>query len=466
MNDAARIDRYLANQAILEELNRRQEEVDATTRFIYMKLREFSWTLMRLTGIQRRRERNRGMVGVEREPFARVSERCASKIMTRRPRILIDVTATSRSGLRTGIQRVVREISKRAFENGDGLPVFIENGQLVSYYEHPAIPHVIEISDGDKFLMLDASWRNLEEIVNVMRQVSARGGENIVGLHEIIPLLHPGAFHQVGFLDFKCWFDTVLLAADAVVCISESTARSLICRLEQCDNMAIAPKRIGWFHLGGDLQSEMHLGSSPQAASVLSKRDPFFLSVGSLEPRKGYPIALAAFEELWSEGVDARYVIVGRTGWQSRALERRILRHAEFGKRLFWFRNADDATLRDLYGRAMSLVCPSCAEGFGLPIAEAAYRGLPVIASDIPVFREVAGDHARFFEVLDSAALAERIREALAGVKPACSSRIWTWRESEQGLMRLIRDDAYQWRNFRADQQCLIDDVDRRIMSR
>jgi alpha-1,2-rhamnosyltransferase len=446
MNEAMKIDLYLAKQAHLEELEQRREKADALTRFVTVKMKELYWSVTRLAGLAHWHDGSRSMRSVTRAPIAcALVEDGAIRATTRRPRVLIDMTATLRTGLETGIQRVVREIGRRAIESGEGLPVFIEDGRLVSYYDHPGLPDTVEIIDGDKLLMLDAGWAHTDELAAVMKMVSARGGETIVGLYDIIPLLHPDAVGPGAFLAFQNWFERIVLKADAVVCISESTARSFVEHVEQFDPTG-RQRRIGWFRLGADFDPGPRAPVSSRAAALAASRTPFFLSVGSLEPRKGYGVALDAFETLWSQGVEARYVIVGRRGWRSSALERRIRRHAEHGRRLFWLDDADDATLRALYRRATSLVFPSCLEGFGLPLAEAAYRRLPVIASDIPVFREIAGDHARFFALLDADDLAEHIRRALEGERPNGSAPVCTWRESMQTLLGMIRADAYQWR--------------------
>jgi glycosyltransferase involved in cell wall biosynthesis len=80
------------------------------------------------------------------------------------------------------------------------------------------------------------------------------------------------------------------------------------------------------------------------------------------------------------------------------ALAARIQRHAERGKRLIWIEQASDEYLDQLYTRASCLIAASEGEGFGLPLIEAAKHSLPILATDLPVFREVAGEHALFFK--------------------------------------------------------------------
>jgi alpha-1,2-rhamnosyltransferase len=123
------------------------------------------------------------------------------------------------------------------------------------------------------------------------------------------------------------------------------------------------------------------------------------------------------------------------------------LRHAEYGRRLFWLDNASDADLFHLYPRARALVFPSFVEGFGMPLVEALRHGARVIASDIPVFREIGRDDVAYFDLLDAGSLAARIREALSSDHVAARRpEVIGWAESAATLTRLIQRDAYQLR--------------------
>ena len=80
-------------------------------------------------------------------------------------------------------------------------------------------------------------------------------------------------------------------------------------------------------------------------------------------------------------------------------------------QRFSWLPKASDATLRGLYRSATSLIAASRDEGFGLPIVEAAKHGLPIIARDIPVFREVGCDGADYFSVTTGKGLSNFISD-------------------------------------------------------
>ena len=258
------------------------------------------------------------------------------------------------------------------------------------------------------------------------------------------PCVIPAATALKNSAPFTPWFEKVLLQCDAIVCISQSVAQDLVAYVREQHLATPTNMRIGWWPLGADFHASAQEAPSKAVERIASAPGPFFMSVGTLEPRKAYPIALDAFERLWSEGCEMRYVIVGRPGWNTRALQRRIRGHREFGRRLFWLDNASDADLSHLYPRARALIFPSFVEGFGMPLIEAAHHGAPVIASDIPVFREVGGDGAVYFDVLDAQALAERVREALFETREIRAPTTTTWRQSAAQLVSMVRGDHYQ----------------------
>lgn len=360
------------------------------------------------------------------------------------PRMLLDMTSTLRSGRATGIQRVVREIARNAWETGVGIPVAIHNGRLIPYYRHPALPETIDIAEGDVFVMLDASWNHPGEYPPIMQEIRAKGGASVVCLYDILPLLYPNAFPPGLTRRFEEWLTKIVFESNGVVADSRAAAQSFRDYL-RARGQSLPGFPLGWWRLGADFSSAASSAISAPAQRI-ADGPPFFLGVGTVEPRKGYPVVLDALDALWSQGIDVTYVIVGGRGWGMSVFETRIRTHPEFGRRLFWLQNASDADLTLLYQRACALVLASVAEGFGLPIVEAAGHGAPVIATDIPVFREVAGDSAQYFGLLDSRSLAERLKEALAQKAPAPVIEATTWGESTTQLLAIVRERAYQMR--------------------
>jgi len=202
--------------------------------------------------------------------------------------------------------------------------------------------------------------------------------------------------------------------------------------------------KIGWFHCGADLAAPPAENPRAKIAAAVAGGAPTFLMVGTIEPRKGHQVALDAFEALWARGVDARLVVVGRRGWLEEALVASFENHPEKGRRLFWFSDADDRELSWLYDRVRAVILPSYAEGFGLPIVEAARRGRLVICSDIPVFHEVGRDGVIYFPVNDPPALADAISDVLSGARTADPAKALDvdWADAARRIVETIaRED-------------------------
>ncbi len=165
--------------------------------------------------------------------------------------------------------------------------------------------------------------------------------------------------------------------------------------------------------------------------------------VGTIEPRKGHAQVLDAFDRLWRDGFEGSLVIAGKPGWQIDSLAERLTHHAEAGKRLFWLSEVDDDELRRLYTQLDGLLMASEAEGFGLPLVEAARYGMPIFARDLPVFREIAGAHASFFAADNGSELAPQLSAWLAKVQSGTAiasntMNVQTWNASANQLRMLL----------------------------
>ena len=375
--------------------------------------------------------------------------------------ILFDVSGISIRDLGSGIQRTVRSILLETINNPVNgyhiLPVRIAaDGQMLQANkftssligeETNSTDKVIEINPGDIFLSTDL---HLPLTFYTLQPLRKKGLRVIFTIYDIFAIkldVFPKAFAMA----FSDWFTGVLTTADAIVCDSRSVADEVHDWLRQHPEARQSPLPIGYFHLGADLESSKPTeGTSQDEASMLAvlRERPTLLMVGTVEPRKGHAQALDALEALWKEGTDINLVIVGKEGWRSHALTRRLRRHPRRNKQLFWLEKASDALLMQLYAQSTALLAASYAEGFGLPLIEAAHYGLPVIARDIPVFHEVAGDFAFYFPNSDSAALADSLRHWLQlhaeGQAPRSADMpTLTWAQSTQQLLKVILENRW-----------------------
>jgi glycosyltransferase involved in cell wall biosynthesis len=267
-------------------------------------------------------------------------------------------------------------------------------------------------------------------------------------LFDILPIRRPDFFVEGMGLSFERLLRAAAADIDGILCISRTVADDLNNWLFEERIPRKTPLQIGWFHLGADLPSADNAEPPEDSRAMLGAAltQSFALMVGSLEyrsDRKGYGQALDAFELLWGRGYDVGLAVVGQRVSPSDDLTERITGHAEFGRRLFWFERAPDGILTTLYKSATVLLYPSHGEGFGLPLVEAAWYNLPVIARDLPIFREIAGEHIVYFDGYGGSDFATAIEAFFAmrnqgSVPPSSAMKPLTWAQSAEDLLSVI----------------------------
>lgn len=390
--------------------------------------------------------------------------------------LLLDVSELVQKDWGSGIQRVVKSLMAHLLAHAPAgfhvEPVYAQAGQegyryarkfTLGFLGCPAEAFEddpVDLRAGDIFLGLDLQPQRVPEQAAFFARARNAGARVYFVVYDLLPVLLPQHFVAGASQGHEHWLDTVV-RADGAICISRAVADELSAWMSQRPGLLASRGNrtfdIGWFHLGADLPLKAQAGGAPPTLpaefTALDQRMgtlPCFLMVGTIEPRKGYAQVLDAFELLWSRGSGATLVIVGKPGWMVDALVSRLQAHAEAGKRLFWLPRADDEVLSVLYARCGALIAASEGEGFGLPLVEAAHRGLRVIARDLPVFREVAGDSATYFSGLSGQALAAAIERWLAAAHEAAPNHTaapataLTWAQSADQLARVVVQGGWQ----------------------
>jgi glycosyltransferase involved in cell wall biosynthesis len=264
-------------------------------------------------------------------------------------------------------------------------------------------------------------------------------------VYDLLLIKFPQYFLSGGSQQFEEWLD-VVSESDGAICISKSVADDLEDYLERKSLRQTSDFQIDWFHLGADLQYSLPTRGMPENSNqVLNALHAqcSFLMVGTLEPRKGHEQILSAFEILWESGHQLNLIIVGKKGWMVDALVDRIKDHDRNGVSLFLIENASDEYLDKIYENSKCLLAASYDEGFGLPLIEAAKHSIPILARDIPVFREVAGDAALYFSADNAEQMSNEIlswaRKYSAGDIQESKNMPWlTWRQSADNLFKAL----------------------------
>ena len=278
--------------------------------------------------------------------------------------------------------------------------------------------------------------------VAAIRRLRGQGTIIAALCHDILPLTRPDLFDEVAEDVFRGGFLTLLPELDALVGISGATLAELVVWAmkegRSLPSLSLAPPIIRvpppdpamWGRLG-----------------IAPDRTPLLVMVGAFTPRKNHLFALEVMERVWSAGGDATLLMIGPPHPLGAHDLRRLRRHPEAGRRLRLVHDATDAEVAEAYRVARALLMPSEAEGFGMPIAEALTCGCPVVCSDIPVFREIAGELAIDCPLRDTGAWADAVLEVLA--RP--------WDEAERAARARAAEERFGATALRATARMLKD---------
>lgn len=215
-------------------------------------------------------------------------------------------------------------------------------------------------------------------------------GRKIVLIHDTIPLDYP-EFSGAGIpAAFAAKLRVVGAHADLVICNSHATRADLRRHLTgRVPEMVVA-------HLGVDLLTPDSGTNPPQT--------PYFVTVGTIEPRKNHALLLDVWEGMHGDMDEAEIphlIIAGARGWRNEEVFHRLDTAPYINRTVVERPGLSDAALAALIQNARALLFPSLSEGYGLPPLEAAALGVPVIVTDLAVYREVLGDFGVYLSGTD-----------------------------------------------------------------
>lgn len=230
---------------------------------------------------------------------------------------------------------------------------------------------------------------------NGFRQwVSSANVRPIYLVHDLIPITHPQFCRSGEDARHRERMKTVLQTASGVIGNSQATLDELAL-FARSEELKMPPALAAW--LGID-----PLPSTP--LDVLGDR-PTFVTLGTIEARKNHLLLL----NLWSRLIDRlgnkapKLIIVGGRGWEAEPVFDLLDHNDKLRGHVIELENCSDEELAARVASARALLFPSLTEGYGLPLVEALALGVPVIASDLPVFREIGGDIPTYLRPDDEA---------------------------------------------------------------
>jgi glycosyltransferase involved in cell wall biosynthesis len=241
-------------------------------------------------------------------------------------------------------------------------------------------------------------------------------------LHDLIPIEHPEFCRDGEQERHLVRLRNAVQVASAIVCNSQATLDALRKQCVQA-GWTVPPAAVAL--LAPDL---------PDAATPLRPVvEPYFVFVSTIEPRKNHLMILRVWQKLILQmGKDApRLILIGQRGWAYGEVTDLLAQSEVLQARVSEISACTDAQMVNYLQHAQALLFPSFAEGYGMPVVEALAQGLPVIASDLPVFREFAARIPEYLSVTDEAGWVE----AIADYAVPDSARRQAQRVRMQGFM-------------------------------
>ena len=328
--------------------------------------------------------------------------------------ILVDVSVIHRHDAGTGIQRIVRAVLNQLLSDPPAgyvvRPVAASRKQAYRYIDWDGAGIIqdeegqIHTQSGDIFLGLDLSAHIIPAHRHQLAEWKAQGAALHFMVYDLLPLHHPEWFSGKLVAAFRRWIKAVAVLADSAICISPTVEADIAAWFK--DRYGLAPGSIPTrvIPMGWDIAStKPSHGLPPNFEKIMLQiqQRKTVLMVGTLEPRKGHAQVLEAYQRLWDAEQNYNLVIVGHPGWKTEKLQARLRHHPQRNQRLFWLDDASDEALLKLYRACDGVIIASLAEGFGLPLIEALSHGKPVLARDLPVFRDQSQSGIEYFTARD-----------------------------------------------------------------
>jgi glycosyltransferase involved in cell wall biosynthesis len=291
----------------------------------------------------------------------------------------------------------------------------------------------------DRALLLNTGHRGLER-KDYAARLRRQGARPVFVLHDLIPITH-AEYCRPGEAD-RHWARVRHAATigAGVIANSEQTLR----------DFRVAAASLG-LEVPPVIVAPLAPAISNHRAGARPLREPYFVMLGTIEPRKNHLLILNIWRHLVEQLGSAapRLVLVGQRGWECEQVLDLLERCAALGHSVIERRHCSDEELVNYLLHARALLFPSFIEGFGLPLVEALSLGVPVIASDIPVFREVAGSVPELIDPLDGLGWRDAVVDYMHPDSP---------RRAEQ-LSRMATYEAPTWASHMAEVERFLGDL-------
>lgn len=291
------------------------------------------------------------------------------------------------------------------------------------------IPNInyVTFTRDDVLLVLDAFWGNDKGLL-LAKDAKASGAKVVTLINDVFPLSHPELCDANNVIKFERLVGEALELADYALYPSLVTLKEI--ELHLPGSLASKPhKKVHYGHDGipkaGVLENEVNALRIPKSICV----------VGTIEPRKNLDLVFKWFLE--KGRFEHKLTVIGKPGWLTESLQKQMRNEQRFNDLFTWHEAADDELLTFELSRHEIGIMASHAEGFGLPVVEMSNAGLKLVLSDIPIFHEVAGVSADFFEPTSVVSLDSAINKALSRKSVGTIRRV-TWADTATEIMDAV----------------------------
>ena len=223
-------------------------------------------------------------------------------------------------------------------------------------------------------------------------QLRRQGVKPLFLVHDLIPITHAEYCRPNELNKHATRMSNVLDLATGVITNSRAT-------LHELEKYALRTAR----HMPPSIAAQLAAAPLPSPSDIRPLSAPYFVVLGTIEPRKNHWLLLQLWRKLVEKlGEQApRLIVIGQRGWECENVIDLLERCDTLRGFVYELPTCSDAELATYLHHAQALLFPSFAEGYGMPLVEALSLGAPVVASDLPVFREIAGGVPDYLDPLD-----------------------------------------------------------------
>lgn len=244
----------------------------------------------------------------------------------------------------------------------------------------------------DHIVMIGTNW-NTSAVEKLARRHFKRGGRVTQVIYDLIPFRYPQYCVDSLVKKFTVFLNRSRSFASQYICISEATKNDLLDYLSNFNSDVPAKTWPLAHEFEGYRRNEKHV--QPTGPELLKKiQKPFVLCVGTIEVRKNGIALLKVWQRLLEELGDKtpQLVFAGKYGWKIEPFKNLLQEDLSLQQAVTIIPRATDADLAALYQKCLFFVYPSLAEGWGLPVGEAAWFGKYSVVSSSSSLPEVCGD--------------------------------------------------------------------------